>query len=61
LAYYRSQLEKKHDKKTSKRIKRLTAKRNNKIKHYLHCVSKKIINHCLDNNIKNVILGKNDG
>lgn len=44
---------------SSKRIKRLTLKRNNKINDYLHKTSRYIINYCLANNIYNIIVGNN--
>lgn len=44
---------------TSNRIQKLTLKRNNKIKDYLHKGSKYIINYCIENNIGNIIIGKN--
>lgn len=49
------------NKKTSKRIKSLTLKRNNKIKDYLHKASRLIINHLISNNINTLVIGKNDG
>lgn len=47
------------DKGTSKKIEKLTNKRNNKIKNYLHKTSKYIVNCCLTNNISTVIVGHN--
>lgn len=44
---------------TSNRILKLTHKRNNKIEDYLHKTSRFIINYCLENNIKNIVIGKN--
>ena len=44
---------------TSNRIEKLTFKRNNKINHYLHNVSKWIIDYCLTNNVSKIIIGKN--
>lgn len=46
---------------TSKRIQRITEKRNRKIQYLLHCASKKIIEICLANNIGMIVIGKNDG
>ena len=43
----------------SKKIDKLTRKRNNKIEDYMHKASKKIINYCIDNNIGNIVIGKN--
>lgn len=49
------------NKKTSKRIKSLTLKRNNKIKDYLHKASRLVINHLISNNINTLVIGKNNG
>lgn len=46
---------------TSNKIKKLTHKRNNKIQNYLHHVSKYIIDYCIENEIGNIIIGKNNG
>ena len=47
--------------KTSKKLRQLSLKRNNKIKWYLHHSSKYIIDICVQNNINTIIIGKNDG
>lgn len=44
---------------TSDRIEKLTFKRNNKIKDYLHKTSRKLIDYCLLNGIGKIIIGKN--
>lgn len=44
---------------TSKRIQRLHFKRNNKINDYLHKSSRFVINHCIENKIKNIVIGYN--
>lgn len=49
------------DRKTSRRIKALTLKRNNKVKDFLHKSSRLIINHLTSNNINTLVIGKNDG
>lgn len=54
-----SDLEKINKNKTSKRLIKLTNKRNNKINYYLHNTSKKIIDYCLTNNIGTIIIGHN--
>lgn len=46
---------------TSKRLKSLTLKRNNKIQDYFHKSSRFIINYCLKNKIKTIVIGKNKG
>lgn len=47
--------------KSSKRIKKLSHKRNNKVNTYFHQVSRYIIDYCKDNNIDNIVIGKNKG
>lgn len=47
------------DKGNSNRTQKLTNKRNNKVKNYLHKASKYIINYCLTNDISTVVLGNN--
>jgi len=44
---------------SSKRIKKLSYKRYNKIKDYIHKTSREIINFCNVNNISKIIIGKN--
>ena len=43
----------------SKRMDRLTEKRNSKIDDYLHKASRYIINYCVKNNIHTIVVGKN--
>lgn len=45
--------------KTSNKICKLTNKRDNKIKDYLHKSSKYVIDLCIKENIGNIIIGKN--
>lgn len=61
LANLKSDLKKNHNKSSSDRIQKLTLKRNNKINDYIHKTSKKIIQLCQENNIDNIVIGKNDG
>ena len=49
----------KGEKQTSKKIQRLTAKRNNQIDAYLHVCSRWIINHLDKSGISKLIIGKN--
>ncbi len=44
---------------TSRRIRQLTLKRECKISDYLHKSSRFIINYCITNNIKNIVIGYN--
>ncbi len=59
LAGYKSELEISNGKKTSKRILKLTDKRNNKINDYLHKASRYLVNQLVSNKIECLILGKN--
>ena len=49
------------DKGTSNRLNKLELKRNNKITDYLHKTSRFIINYCTKHNIKNIVIGYNEG
>ena len=42
-------------------MRKLTLKRNNKVKDYLHKSSKAVVNHLASNRINTLIVGKNDG
>ena len=44
----------------SKKMDKLTRKRNNKIEDYMHKASALVINYCLENSIGNIIIGKNE-
>ena len=44
---------------TSKRIERITFKRNQKIKNYIHHASKKIISEAISQNITKIVVGNN--
>jgi putative transposase len=50
----------KDGRKTSKKIDKLTEKRNNKVKDYLHKSTRKIVDILKENNISKVVIGKND-
>ena len=50
----------KGNKRTSKRIQRITNKRNNKVLDYLHKSSRRIVNFLVSNNISNLIVGYNE-
>lgn len=45
---------------TSARIRRITSKRNNKVKDCLHKTSKAVVNYLISNDISYIIIGKND-
>lgn len=59
LAYYKSTLETCNNKKSSNSIVKLTQKRNNKIKDYMHKASNKIVNHLVSNQISLLVIGYN--
>ena len=61
LARLKSILETRNNKKSSKRIRKLTVKRNNKVKDYLHKTSTKIVKQISQQTINTLIVGKNDG
>ena len=50
----------KDNNRTSKRIQRITNKRNNKVKDYLHKSSRKIVNFLVSNNISTLVIGYNE-
>lgn len=45
---------------SSKRIERITHKRNNKVKDYLHKSSKIIVDNAINSNVTKIIIGKNE-
>ena len=49
------------NKHTSKRIQRLTNRRNNKIKDYIHKISCSIVEYMKANNLNTLFVGKNNG
>ena len=59
LSYYKSIQDIKNKSAYKNKIYTLTLKRNNKIKDYLHKVSKYITNHLVSNNINTLIIGYN--
>ena len=61
LADLQSELMLNHNRYTSNATKKLTLKRNSKIKDYMHKASKYIVDYCLKHNIRTIILGYNKG
>jgi putative transposase len=59
-AYFQSILKKQNGLDWSKRLEKLTLKRNNKINDFMHKTSRYIVNWCVKHNIDTVIVGKND-
>lgn len=58
-AHYMGKLPK--NRKTSKRIRRLCTKRDDKVNNYLHKASRKIVQMLEENDIRCLVVGKNDG
>lgn len=58
-AKYTSLMEKCNNKKTSKRLRRLSLKRTNKIDDYLHKSVSYLMNQLVDNNISTLVVGYN--
>ena len=48
-------------KKVSHALSHLTDWRNEKINDYMHKASRFVVNHCLDNNVGQIVIGKNNG
>jgi len=44
---------------TSNRIKKISTKKNNITEDHIHKVSRWIINYCIENNIDNIVIGRN--
>lgn len=59
LANMKSILEIVNKQKTSKNIQKLNMKRNNQLDYEFHCLSKAIVQLCIDNNIGNIVIGHN--
>lgn len=59
LAKMKSILEKVNKRKTSKRIQTLNMKRQHKLDYEFHCLSKRIVNLCIENNIGSIVIGHN--
>ena len=61
VAHFISVLERVQHMKTSNRLKKLQFKRFTKITDKLHKISRYIVNYCIQNNIGQIIIGKNNG
>lgn len=59
-AKIQSELQVKNKVKHSKKLNKLRKKRNNKIRDYVHKVTKKLVNTLKQTNVSKVIIGKND-
>lgn len=60
-AALQSELKTNHNLNWSKRLQKLTDKRFNKIEYEMHCISKKIVNWCVQHQIDTLIVGRNKG
>ena len=61
LSKLRSALEIRNKKKSSHATRRLAIKRNNKINDFMHKASRRIVNILVRDDIRTLIIGKNDG
>lgn len=61
LGHYKDNDGEKKQKKGSKKINKLTTKRNNKISDYVHKSTNKLAKELKQSNVSKVIIGKNDG
>jgi putative transposase len=59
LSLEKSSLKKRNNKGSSKKLRKLTTKRENKVNDYLHKSSRKIVNLVKENNVNTLIIGKN--
>ncbi|MGG3291187.1 transposase [Geobacillus stearothermophilus] len=58
-AYFQSILKKQNGLDWSKRLEKITLKRNNKIKDFMHKASRYVVNYCINNNISTIVIGNN--
>ena len=61
LARLSSIKDKQHIKGYTNKQYLITKKRNNRVQNYMYCSAKKIVNYCIDNDIRNIVIGYNDG
>ena len=59
LSNYKSLLETNNKTKTSKRLQKMNMKRQNIFDYEFHCLSKRIIRLCIENDIGNIVIGHN--
>lgn len=60
IAKYRSIARTTNNLDWTKRLQRLTDKRNFKMDYFMHCASKWIIDYCIKHNVGTIIVGKNN-
>jgi len=58
-AVFQSDLKKRNNKSWSKNLDILTFKRNMRLKNFIHNVSRKVVNYCVENNIDTLVCGYN--
>ena len=61
LSHYRSVAEKMNGAKSTRRLRQLTRKRNEKVRDLMHKTSRKIIRYAVERNVSVIIIGKNKG
>lgn len=59
ISHYREVSKRMNDRNGTRRMNRLTEKRNDKIEDYLHKASRYIIAYCLKHDINTIVIGKN--
>ena len=59
MAHYRKTAKQMNDMHYTKRMARITAKRNHKMNDYMHKASRKIVNGCINGNINTIVIGYN--
>ena len=60
IAKYRSITKAANNLDWTKRLQKLTDKRNFKMDYFMHCASKLIINYCIEHNVGTIVVGKNN-
>lgn len=60
IAKYRSIAKTVNNLDWTKRLQKLTDKRNFKMDYFMHCASKWIINYCIEHNVGTIVVGKNN-
>lgn len=61
IAKYKSELEIKNKRKTSKRLKHIYSKRNARMEDYFHKLSRRIVNKSVEHKIGTIVVGYNKG
>ena len=61
LSKYKSLAKKCNDTDVTRRILKFHRKRNNKIRDFFHKTSRKVVNHCISNDIGTIVIGYNEG